>query len=192
MASLRPACRPCLETWRSLCAGSSSLHNVFRSQAVSPFQYVGPAARPSRWYSSASTASSSSSSKASADDILEQDAIKRLRTQLSESQPCFSARGDEVEVLTKPATFHETLLVSNEITFPIDDSHPDRQHVTANDRTSPAENTHIYVVHRNGARRAGEQLPPLRSLGSRKPTRPRTLSRWTPSGMRCGDLLTSA
>ncbi len=109
MASLYRSCRPCAEACfqaispskRLLRLGPISLHtSTSRSAQKQPI---------GRWQSTAATPASATPLQAQ--DILEHEHIQVLRTRLSESQPCFAARGDEVEVLTVPADFQARLLV---------------------------------------------------------------------------------
>lgn len=67
-----------------------------------------------RAYSTSSTSASASASAATMTSpgatMYDHPAMEQLRTDLSATQPCFGARGDEIEVLLEPKMFHERLL----------------------------------------------------------------------------------
>lgn len=86
-----------MEAWRSLCVGRS--YAGTRPSVVSALN--------GRRHESTTSIPPTTSS---VDNILDHEAVLKLRNKLTESQPCFAARGDEVEVLFKPVDFHERLL----------------------------------------------------------------------------------
>jgi CDP-diacylglycerol--glycerol-3-phosphate 3-phosphatidyltransferase len=63
-----------------------------------------------RWTSSASSSSSSPGRPDGAGSPHSHPAFEALSSALSASQPCFGARGDEIELLTSPEQFKATLL----------------------------------------------------------------------------------
>ncbi|WVF70894.1 hypothetical protein IAT40_005689 [Kwoniella sp. CBS 6097] len=71
---------------------------------------LGSASSPSGTSASASASTSSASAPIQRPHPHQHPAFERLSTALTSTQPCFGARGDEVELLTSPEGFYKRLL----------------------------------------------------------------------------------